>query len=211
MIRPDRKRKLTGVVLILIGVLFLLVSNNIWLGWANVWPLFPILGGMLFLSVYTRNKTPEMLFGGVTALLMGIFLLLFSLNIFPWSRMETLWPVIPAIGGIGLLAVTSAYHRSAGSLVAGVIFILFAFLGVLQESGVINQRVVAPFVRLWPLVLVVAGATLLKTRSAEEDADMKAVRQVMEPETDAATPDQSQASPSESPPETAAPVKGKEQ
>lgn len=199
MLRPDRKRKLTGIVLIVIGVLFLLVSNSIWLGWANVWPLFPILGGMLFLSVYARSRTPEMLFGGVTTLLMGVFLLLFSLNIFPWTRMDALWPVIPAIGGIALLAVTAAHFRSTGTLIAGVIFILFAFLGILQETGVINQRVVAPFVRLWPLVLIVAGATLFKTKPAGEDEDMKAIREVLGPESEPpaqAPSGQSQTSPS---------------
>ena len=64
MLNSEQKRKVTGVGLIVIGVLFLLVSNNLWLGWGNVWPLFPILAGMLFLRVYARNRTPEILFGG---------------------------------------------------------------------------------------------------------------------------------------------------
>ena len=189
MLRPDRKRKLTGAGLIVIGLLFLLVSNNVWLGWANVWPLFPILGGMLFLRVYSRGKTPEMLFGGIATLLMGVFLLFFSLNIFPWSRMDTLWPVIPAIGGVALLAVASAHFRGTGSLITGVVFILFAFLGILHEAGVINQRVISPFIRLWPLVLVVAGVTLLRTKPAGEDADMKAIREALEPPDDPPPPE----------------------
>jgi len=180
MIRPDRKRKLTGAGLIVIGVLFLLVSNNIWLGWGNVWPLFPILAGMLFLRVYARSRTPEMLFGGVATLLMGVFLLFFSLNIVPWSRMDALWPVIPGIAGAALLGV-AAHQRGTGPLITGVIIILFAFLGLLHVTGVIDQRVIAPFIRLWPLVLVAAGIVLLRTRPAGEDADMKAVREVIEP------------------------------
>jgi hypothetical protein len=188
MLRPNRKRELTGVGLIVIGALFLLVSNNVWLGWANVWPLFPILGGMLFLRVYSRGKTPEMLFGGIATLLMGVFLLFFSLNIFPWSRMDTLWPVIPAIGGAALLAVASAHFRGTGALITGVVFILFAFLGILHEAGVINQRVISPFIRLWPLVLVVAGITLLRTKPAGEDADMKAIREVLPPDEPAEAP-----------------------
>jgi len=178
MMRPDRKRKLTGAGLIVIGALFLLVSNNIWLGWGNVWPLFPILAGMLFLRVYAGSKSPEMLFGGVATLLMGVFLLLFSLNIFPWSRMDVLWPVIPGIAGAALLGV-AAQQRGTGSLMTGVIVILFAFLGLLHVTGVIDQRVIAPFVRLWPLVLVAAGIVLLRTRPAGEDADMKAVREMI--------------------------------
>ena len=180
MLRPDQKRKMTGIGLIVIGALFLLGSNDVWLGWANVWPLFPILAGMLFLRVYSHGKTPEMLFGGITTLLMGVFLLFFSLNIFPWSRMDALWPVIPAIGGVALLAVAAAHFHGTGAMIAGVVFILFAFLGILHEAGVINQRVISPFVRLWPLVLVVAGVTLLRTKPSGEDADMKAVREVLD-------------------------------
>lgn len=180
MLNSDNKRKVTGIGLIVIGVLFLLVSNNIWLGWGNVWPLFPILAGMMFLRVYKRNRTPEILFGGVATLLMGVFMLFFSLGIFPWTRMESMWPVIPAIAGISLLAMATAHFRSTASLIMAVVIILFAFLGFLHEGGVINQRVVAPFIRLWPLVLVVAGATLLRTRPAGEDSDMTAVREVLD-------------------------------
>jgi len=177
-----RKRKFTGIGLIVIGALFLMVSNDVLLGWSNVWPLFPILGGMLFLRVYARNKTPEMLFGGMSALLMGVFLLFFSLGIFSWARMEVLWPVIPAIAGAGLLAVAATHHGTTASLIIGVVVILFAFLGFLREGGVINERVVAPFIRLWPLVLVVAGITMLRTRPKGEDPDLKAVRDVIEEE-----------------------------
>lgn len=174
----------------MIGVLFLLVSNNLWLGWANVWPLFPILAGMVFLRVYARSKTPEMLFGGVATVLMGVFLLLFSLNIFPWSRMDSLWPVIPAIASVALLSVAAAHFHRTGSLVTGVVFILFALLGLLHETGAINQRVISPFVRLWPLVLIVAGATLLRAKPAGVDADMRAVREAMGPAEGATGPAQ---------------------
>ncbi|MGD8413102.1 MAG: hypothetical protein PVF33_02650 [Candidatus Latescibacterota bacterium] len=186
MMRPDRKRQVTGAGLVVIGVLFLLVSNNLLLGWGNVWPLFPILIGMLLLRVYTRSRSPEMLFGGVATLLMGVFLLFFSLNIFPWSRMDALWPVIPGIAGAALLGV-AAHQRGTGPLISGVVVILFAFLGLLHEAGVIDQRVIAPFIRLWPLVLIVAGVVLLRTRPAAEDADMEAIRGVIEPAEPAGT------------------------
>jgi hypothetical protein len=180
MLDATQKRKFTGVILIVVGIMFLMVSNNIWLGWADVWPLFPILAGLMLLRVYVGNKSPEMLFGGVSSLFIGLFLLLFSLGIFPWSRMNSLWPVFPAIGGIGLLGVASASRRGTTTMILGVVMILFAFLGFLREGGVINERIVAPFLRLWPLVLVVAGITLIRTRSREEDPEMKAVLEVME-------------------------------
>jgi hypothetical protein len=179
MLTTARKRKFTGIGLIVIGALFLMVSNNVLLGWANVWPLFPILGGILFLRVYARNKTPEMLFGAIASLFMGVFLLFFSLGIFPWSRMESFWPVIPAIAGIGLLAISTTHRQGTPALIMGVVVILFAFLGFLREGGIINERVVSPFFRLWPLVLVAAGITMLRTRPKGDDTAMEAVRQVV--------------------------------
>lgn len=180
MEKSARKRNATGIGLIVIGALFLMVSNNIWLGWNDVWPLFLAVVGLLLLRVYTRSRAPESLFGGIAALMMGIFLLFFSLGIFSWSRMDVLWPVIPTIAGIGLLAIAVTHHHGTTSLTIGAVFILFACLGFLHEGGIINERVVSPFIRLWPVVLVVAGVTLLRTRPAGEDADMKAVRDVMD-------------------------------
>jgi hypothetical protein len=180
MLKSARKRTVTGIGLIVIGVLFLMVSNNIWLGWNDVWPLFLVVGGMLLLRVYARSRAPETLFGGIAALMMGVFLLFFSVGIFPWSRMDVLWPVIPTIAGIGLLAIAVTHYHGTASLTFGAVFVLFACLGFLHEGGIINERVVSPFIRLWPLVLVVAGVTLLRTRPSGEDVDMKAVRDVMD-------------------------------
>lgn len=180
MVDATQKRKFTGILLIIIGILFLMVSNNIWLGWSNVWPLFPILAGLLLFRVYLGNRSPEMLFGGITAFFCGLFLLFFSLGLFSWSRMEMLWPVFPAIGGIGLLGVASATRNGTTPMILGVVMVLFAFLGFLREAGVINERIVSPFIRLWPLVLVVAGITLMRTRSQDEDPEMKAVQDVMD-------------------------------
>lgn len=180
MLKSARKRSVIGIGLIVIGVVFLMVSNNIWLGWTDVWPLFLVLGGVVLLRLYARSRTPETLFGGIASLLMGIFLLFFTAGIFSWSRLDALWPVFPTIAGVGLLAIAVTRYHGTASLTIGAVFILFASLGFLHEGGIINERVISPFIRLWPLVLVVAGVTLLRTRPAGEDADMKAVRDVMD-------------------------------
>jgi hypothetical protein len=188
MLKSARKRSVIGIGLIVIGVAFLMVSNNIWLGWTDVWPLFPVLAGILLLRLYTRRRTPETLFGGIASLLMGVFLLLFTAGIFPWSRLGALWPVFPTIAGVGLLAVAVTRYHGTASLTIGAVLILLASLGFLHEGGIINERVFSPFIRLWPLVLVVAGVTLLRTKPAGEDADMKAVRDAMDGGEDPADP-----------------------
>ena len=181
MLDASQKRKFTGIVLIVVGILFLMVSNDFWLGWSNVWPLFPMLAGLLLIRGYLGSKSPEMLFGGICLFWAGLFLLLFSLGILPWYRLEVLWPVFPAIGGVGLLGVASVSRGGTTTMILGVLMVLFAFLGFLREGGVINERIVSPFLRLWPLVLIVAGITLMRTRPREEeDPEIKAVLEVME-------------------------------
>ncbi len=174
-----KRRKITGIGLIVLGILFLFVANNVFLGWGDVWPLFFVFGGVLLLKIYSSSKSPEMLFGGLTAFLLGIFLFLFSVGFLPWERMNSLWPVIPLISGLGLLAVSATQHRGTASLVSGVGILLFAVLGFLYNTGFLDEHVAAPFVRFWPLVLIVAGAVLLKARTGKEDPDMKAVREAM--------------------------------
>jgi L-methionine (R)-S-oxide reductase len=174
------KQRFVGVGLIVLGGLFLMVSNHLLLAWGNVWPLFAILAGLLLLRLYAAKRSGELLFGGLTFLLLGLFLFLFTLGLFPWNRMGALWPVIPLIAGAGFLAVAAASRHNAAALVTGAAVVLFGVLGILREADVIQARVVAPLVRLWPLVLVLAGVVLLRASAKRGDPDMKAVRAVID-------------------------------
>lgn len=190
MLGNKRRRKIVGIGLIVVGILFLLVANDLLFGWGDVWPLFAVIAGILFFRVYAVNKSSEMLFGGITSFFLGVFLFFFSSGALPWSRMETLWPFIPLIAGVALLAVSMTRRHGTGSLVAGVGILLFAVLGFLYNTGVIDERVASPFVRFWPLVLVVAGIILIKIRGKEgdtgktEDTDMTAIREAIGEKTD---------------------------
>ena len=183
-----KRRKIIGIGLIVLGILFLFVANNILLGWGDVWPLFFVFGGVLLLRIYASSKSPEMLFGGITSFFLGIFLFFFSVGALSWDRMNSLWPFIPLIAGSALLAVSATQHRATASLMAGVGLLLFAVLGFLYNTGFVDEHVAWPFVRFWPLVLIVAGIILIKTHKSEEDPDMKAVRQAMEEGAPPATP-----------------------
>jgi hypothetical protein len=184
MLGTKRRRKIVAITLIVIGILFLLTANSILLEWGDVWPLFPVIAGILLLRVYAGGKSPELLFGGVTSLFLGIFLFLFSAGPFEWDQMSSLWPFIPTIFAVALLAVAVTSRQGVSSLIAGVGILLFAALGFLYNTGVIEERVASPFIHYWPLVLIVAGIVLFKVGGKEEagkaeDADMKAVRDVL--------------------------------
>ena len=173
-----------GIGLITVGTLFLLVSNHILLGWEHVWPLFPLVGGIFFLRVFRKRRTAELLFAGVSSVLLGAFLFMFSTGMLDWDRMAVLWPAIPLIAGLSMVVTSIMTHTGGPTLVVGSTTVLFAALMFFLESDAVSTRVAEPVIRFWPLVLILAGIIIFRMRpkeeQVEEDPGMKAVREVME-------------------------------
>jgi L-methionine (R)-S-oxide reductase len=150
------------------------VSNGILLGWVHIWPIFPIGAGMLFLRAWSyRGRRAERwyLFTGATLSLLGLFLLLFSTGILDWSQMDTLWPVFPLIAGVGFLAESAVSPNGTPSLITGSAIIIFTLVAFFVETEFVNPRVASPFVRFWPLALVLAGVVLWKTKPKHQSSD----------------------------------------
>jgi len=177
----ERGKRTLAITLIVLGVLFLFVSNHVVVGWEHVWPVFLVFGGLLLLRLFRARRTPELLFGGLTSALLGIFLLMFTLGIFDWLQMEALWPVIPLVAGAGLLAVSGVSREGGFMVILGSATVLFAAVSFLITSGVVESRVTEPFMRFWPLALVLAGVVILKSHPRRKvDPDLEAVRSVLE-------------------------------
>jgi len=151
------------------------------LGWEDVWPVFLVFGGLLLLRLFRGRRTPELLFGGMAGTLLGLFLLTFSLGIFEWSQMEALWPVIPLVAGASMLAVSTVSREGGFMVILGSAAVLFAAVAFLIASGAVEERVTEPFMRFWPLALVLAGVVILKSNPRRKvDPDIEAVRSVLE-------------------------------
>lgn len=186
----ERKRKITGVGLIVVGALFLFVTNHILIGWEHVWPLFPIAAGVLLLRSFGSRGGSSRLSAGLVGVLLGVFLLLFSVGILEWAQMSVLWPTIPFVVGLALLAGQYA-QAERGSVFLELGIVLFGIVAFLFTTETIGPRVAEPVVRLWPVVLIVAGVVILKVRSdtaggvAGPDPDMETVRAVMDAVDDA--------------------------
>jgi len=184
---PDtRKRRTIAIALIALGVLFLMVSNGILLGWMHIWPIFPIGAGMLFLRAWSargRREGTWFLFTGGTLSLLGLFLLLFSTGILDWSKLDILWPVFPLIAGVGFLAESAASSNGTPALITGSAIVIFTLVAFFVETSFINPRVASPFIRFWPLVLILAGVVLLKThpkRHGSDNTDMEELRHLID-------------------------------
>jgi drug/metabolite transporter (DMT)-like permease len=168
----SRNKQALGIVLVLVGLLFLLVTNKLlWFGWSAVWPLFLILGGVFFLKVFAAGKNPDLLFSGLASLLLGLFFMLFTTGILLWEKLAILWPTFPLIGGIALMAMSAVSKEASGSLIVGIVAVAFSIACYTYAAGTLSPRVVTPFVRLWPLVLIIIGIVVfLKAKREEFDA-----------------------------------------
>ena len=178
----ERKRKLTGIGLIVVGALFLFVTNGILIGWRHIWPLFPVAGGVLLLRSWTTRHEANHLFAGLVSVILGAFLLLFSVGILDWTQMARLWPTIPIVVGGSMLA-GNMVREDRGSMMLEIGLVLFGVVAFLFTTEKISPRVAGPFIRFWPLVLIVAGVVILKRHPgpvAGGDPHMDDVRAVLD-------------------------------
>ena len=128
----------------------------------------------LFLRAWSsrgRREGTWFLFTGSTLSMLGLFLLLFSTGILDWAILDTLWPVFPLIAGVGFLAESAVSPNGTPALITGSAIIIFTLVAFFVETSFVNPRVASPFVRFWPLALVLAGVVLWKTKPKHRSSD----------------------------------------
>lgn len=142
-----------GLALIGLGVAFLLAQ---WLGWEQLWPVFPIFGGLAFLAGYVTSgfKESGLVFVGVGGVLVGLFFFGFTLGYWEWEAMAQLWPMFPLIGGVAFFALFLAERgRDLGTLGVGCAAVLVGLGGLAFTYDYIGGDIV----KLWPLLIILVG------------------------------------------------------
>ena len=81
--------------------------------------------------------------------------------------MDVLWPTLPAMLGVAMLALAFDGEHTAPAVMFGLVLVVFAVVNYLAETEAIASRLSEPFVRIWPLALVAAGV-LVYTRAKRE-------------------------------------------
>jgi len=165
-----RNRRLVGWWLVLWGVLLSLVSNHVLLGWENLWPLIMTTSGVIVLRVFQQRLSFGVVFGATWAILLGGFLTLFAAGILDWGRMSMLWPIIPLIIGTSFIVAGASCPPGNTAIIVGGMVVALSSASFLYEYGLISSRAAAPFLRFWPLTLVLAGFVLMK-RDAVRNRD----------------------------------------
>lgn len=152
---------LGGIVLILIGAWFLLVTLGVNMpDIGEMWPIFPTLGGLAFIGMYLTGAEEDagVLIPGVGGLLVGLFFFAITLGPLDWSDLDRWWPIFPLIGGIAFMVTWIFDRKETGLLVPGLGGVA---VGAIAFVFTMAGESLAWLVDWWPLLLVIAGLFLL--------------------------------------------------
>ncbi|HKW14265.1 MAG TPA: GAF domain-containing protein [Candidatus Krumholzibacteria bacterium] len=158
----QRNRTLVGAWLVVWGLLLLMVSNHVLIGWDNLWPCLLIVTGVVMLRVFQSRLTFGVVFAAAWAILLGAFLTAFSSGLVHWGVLRTWWPAIPFIIGTSFIIASASVPRNNAGSVIGALVIFMSTASFLYEKGTISERVAAPFLRFWPFVFVLSGFILMR-------------------------------------------------
>lgn len=159
------KRSVTpGLVLIVIGVLVLLSNLNVpWLNMEKLWPVvLMLLGALALVSTVTgRAKDKGGIWFGVVGILAGAVFLYITLGAGEWQDMRTLWPLFPAIAGLGWIVQWLFERHAIADLTLGIGALAVAAVGWLVIRGTLAREQALRIADFWPLILVLVGAGLI--------------------------------------------------
>jgi hypothetical protein len=166
---------IAGLLLMVVGVTFLLGSlNNVSKKYVLLAFLFVIIGASIAIFAIKLNKRALYLFFAGFFILVGFFLFLSALNIFPFPFSKA-WPLISVFSGLALIP---AGWRKYGVLRSNFIVPSLAFI-VLGTVLLVFSFHIVPFnfkqfiLNWWPMLIVLTGLLLvlltLGTKNSKED------------------------------------------
>jgi uncharacterized protein (DUF486 family) len=145
-----QQKRLHGVVLIIIGALFL-VFNLTELRWHEMWPVVFLGLAVYFVVLFLIDRNDYgVLMPASIFLFMGSIFLYSSLQ--GWYHMGTLWPFFLIGPGVGFFLMYLFGKKEKGLLIPGYI---------LSGLGVLFLLIVAEWAYLWPVALIALGLVFL--------------------------------------------------
>lgn len=158
-----RKSAIPGVILIILGVVFLLRQLEIlYVGWRQLAPIILLALGILFLVSAFTKKDKGAVFPGSVLLVLGFFFLfrnfrLLSFDYYFYNGGEY-WPIFLVAFGLGFLALFVVKPHDWGVLIPGGILLFFGVIFMLERLGYFYWQDFADF---WPVILIVIGLGLI--------------------------------------------------
>jgi hypothetical protein len=145
----DRRSVFPGILLILLGIVFLL-PNFMDVRVGDLWPVFLLGPGLAFFIMFTRDKKNYGLL--MPATILTVMGLMFFGTTLRMTSMETIWPMFVIAPGLGLFLMYLLGKREKGLLVPA---------GILICVGLVFLIGVSEYSYLWPAVLIAIGIVLL--------------------------------------------------
>lgn len=170
MATRDSQGKGIGLVLVILGILFLVFQfTNINIGWF-AWPFFVIVPGVLFLAagfMFKQSAAGLVIPGSIVTM---IGLILFTQNV--TGRFETwsyVWALIPTAVGIGIylqgMLTQNDKLRTDGSRLVMIGLVLLVAFGAFFELFIFNRFANSFAWRyIVPILLIAGGAYLFMRR-----------------------------------------------
>ncbi|NQS99342.1 MAG: hypothetical protein HQ591_12910 [candidate division Zixibacteria bacterium] len=173
MKKKDKKFPVGGLILIVIGVLFLTESLDILsFHWSHI---LIVLGALFFVIAFTSSDKGAV-FPGTILLLIGLLFILKSSHIIydPWYD---LWPLFPVIVGLAFIILFIFRPGDWGLLIPGGILMFIGIVFLADNYGRIGFNPGYIISRYWPLILIIIGVKLLfdakVNRGVKESKDDK--------------------------------------
>lgn len=146
----------------LVGVFFLAITLGPleWEDLSDLWPVFPVIGGLAFLAVFAlgRNRDAGLLVPGCGGLLVGLFFFLFTIGPLDWDDMSRMWPGFPLIGGLVFLAVWAVKRREPGPLIPAGLGLGVGVVGFFFTLGGLGLRWL---LYGWPVLVILVGLAIV--------------------------------------------------
>lgn len=151
---------ITGILLIILGAIFLFAQ--ILGSWfiSNFWPSFLVVGGMIFFAAYfARAEKPVgyegLLFPGTYLIVLGALFML--MNLIGWHNMRYLWPTfvlgIPISMGVMYKFASGGSDKRRKDILSSI--------KILTTISLVLYLITAGGVRLWPLILILIGLIII--------------------------------------------------
>ncbi len=140
---------LTGIILILFGVIFLLSNFGIVnISFQKLWPLLILIPGVLLeLSFFINRREPGVLVPAGIFITTGI---VFLINItFGWNLMAYLWPLFPFSVALGLFQLYLFGGRETALLIP---------VGIIGGFSLVALSFTLHF---WSMDLIISGILIL--------------------------------------------------
>jgi hypothetical protein len=162
--RNRRAGVIPGLLLIALGAWLLARTLGVPLpGLEQVWPVLPLVFGLAFLAQFFAEgrRHDGLVFTGVAAALLGAFFLTITLGPLTWPDLGRWWPIFVLIGGLAFLSQWLARPDQRGLLIPAGLALLAGLGALALTLGLRGFTLSDQIIRLWPLLLILAGLGLL--------------------------------------------------